>query len=271
MKHPSEFVYHFTSAGAALSIVTKRQLWATDIEYLNDRNEGQLPKKILKSIIEHPNIHLPGLQTTQKHLGALKQSLNHGLVACTISFSQHFRSLPQFRMYCPPAGGYAIGFPLDYLSKIGTLIQCDYSHSHLVEWCRAYAREFLADAASSDREDLDAENLCYEMLGRKPYIQARVLASLRFKSEEFVNELEFRLVAFGLPRQFRESPDRNLIIPYSAVDLPNDEIELRVAPGPNREPILANGSIASMTTAARDAGTKWNIAYLSPGEFGFRA
>lgn len=271
MKHPEEFVFHFTGAGAALSIMTKRELWATDIDYLNDRFEGRLPGKVLGWIIDRPEHYLPDVAVNEKHLGALKRSLNHGLVACTISFSQHYRSLPQFRMYCPPAGGYAIGFPLESLAEIGLLIKCDYSRTNLIEWSRAYAKEFITDAAALDREDLNAENLCHEVIRRKPYIKQRVIAALTFKSEEFINELEHRLVAFGLPKRFRESQDRNLIIPYSAIELPNDPIDVRIVPGPNREPDLAGSSIGSLSRAARDAGTTWSVGHLSPGEFGFRA
>jgi hypothetical protein len=271
MKQPEDFVFHFTSAGAALSIITQRQLWATDIEYLNDRFEGQLPSKALGWIIDRPESNLPGMQVNQKHLGALERSLNHGLVACTISFSQHYRSLPQFRMYCPPAGGYAIGFPLDYLKEIGLLIKCDYSRNNLIEWSRTYAKRFLEDATALDRDDLDAVNLCHEVIRHKPYIKERVIAALTFKSEEFVNELEHRLVAFGLPKQYRESQDRNLIIPYSAIDLPNEPIEVRLVPGPNREPDLASRSVGSLSRAAKEAGTAWSMGHLSPGEFGFRA
>jgi hypothetical protein len=271
MKHPEDFVFHFTSAGAALSILTRRQLWATDIEYLNDRLEGQLPSKVLGWIVDKPENYLPGVQIIEKHLGALRKSLNQGLVACTISFSQHYRSLPQFRMYCPPAGGYAVGFPIDYLKEIGLFIKCDYSRNNLIEWSKAYAMRFLSDATALDSDDLDAVKLCQEIIRRKPYIQERVVAALTFKSEEFVNELEHRLVAFGLPKLFRESQDRNLIIPYSAIDLPNREIEVRLVPGPNREPDLASRSIGSLSRAAREAGTVWSMGHLSPGEFGFRA
>lgn len=269
--HPEDFVFHFTGAGAALSILTRRQLWATDIEYLNDRFEGQLPSKVLRWICQQPQSYLRGLDANPKHIAALLQSLNHGRVACTISFSDHFRSLPQFRMYCPPAGGYAIGFPRDYLRKIGMFIKCDYSHDSLDNWCTSYAASFLSDAVSMDDDLLSAEQLCHKIILLKPYIDQRVIAALTFKSDEFVNELEHRLVAFGLPTQFREAQERNIIIPYSAIDLPNEAIEVRVVAGPNREPDLASRTVGSLFRAARDAGTLWSIGHMSAGEFAFRA
>jgi hypothetical protein len=140
-----------------------------------------------------------------------------------------------------------------------------------MEWCGAYAREFLADAEIVDRDDLNAESLCHEVIRRKPYIKRRVIAALTFKSDEFVNELEHRLIVFGLSTQFRASQDRNLIIPYSAIDLPNDPVEVRIVAGPNREPDLASRTVANLFRAASGAGTAWSMGHLSAGEFGFRA
>lgn len=105
MNQTDGFVFHFSSAGALLSIVTKRQLWATDVEYLNDRFEGQLPSRVLGWMSDKPESFLRGVGTCSKHLESLKLSLNNGFVACSASFSEHYRSLPQYHMYCPAAGG----------------------------------------------------------------------------------------------------------------------------------------------------------------------
>lgn len=271
MSRNEDFVFHFTSAGAALSIFTRRQLWATDIEYLNDRFEGQLPSQVLEWICERPESYLRGTEANPKHIQALRQSLNSGRLACTISFSNHYRSLPQFRMYCPTAGGYAIGFPRDYLEKIGLFIKCDYSNNNLHAWCVSYAKQFLLDAATLDEEALSHEELCRKVISCKPYIDQRVIAALTYKSEEFINESEHRLVAFGLPRLFREAPDRNLVIPYSSIDLPNESVEVKVVAGPNREPDLASRTVGSLSLAAREAGTLWAVGHSSAGKFGFRA
>ncbi len=271
MKSTNDFVFHFTSAGAALSIVTRRELWATDIEYLNDKFEGQLPSRALGWMADKPGTFLPGVTAPQKHLEALRHSLGHGLVTYAVSFSEHYRSLPQYRMYCPPAGGYAIGFPRSYLEKVGTFIKCDYSNSSLMAWCREYAKEFIADARALDRDELSPQELSSAVIRIKPYVQRRVMAGLTFKSGEFVNELEHRLVAFGLPKRYRESPEGNLIVPYGTIELPNDEIEVVIAPGPNRAAGFAGRTIGFLSMAARDAGTKWGIGHLGTGEFGFRA
>lgn len=271
MSHTDDFVFHFSSAGALLSILTKRELWATDVEYLNDKFEGQLPSRVLVWMADKPESFLQGLSTNRKHLEALKLSLNHGLVTCAVSFSEHYRSLPQYRVYCPPAGGYAIGFRKDYLSKFGLFVKCDYSNANLWQWCRAYASEFMKDAAVHDSDAMSPQDLCIKIIGGKSYIQNRVTASLTFKSEEFINEMEHRLILFGLPKQYRESQQRNAIVPYSIIELPNEETDVMVAAGPNREPEYSGSTIGSLSSAARNAGTVWRFSHLGTGEFGFRA
>lgn len=271
MSHTDDFVFHFSNAGSLLSIVTKRQLWATDIEYLNDKFEGQLPSKVLGWMADKPESFLRGVNTCSKHLEALKLSLNSGLVACSASFSEHYRSLPQYRMYCPPAGGYAIGFRKDYLNNVGLFIKCDYSNENLWKWCRKYAMDFLSDAQSTDKEGISSQDLCIKIISSRPYIRNRVIASLTFKSDEFINEREHRLVLFGLPKEYRESQQRNAIVPYSTVDLPNEQTDVMVAAGPNRDPGYSGRTIGSLSSAARNAGTVWKFSHLGTGEFGFRA
>lgn len=271
MGHTDDFVFHFSSAGALLSIVTKRQLWATDIEYLNDKFEGKLPSRVLGWMADKPESFLQGVTARSKHLEALKLSLNHGLVTCSVSFSEHYRSLPQYRMYCPTTGGYALGFRKDYLSKLGLFVKCDYSNDNLWQWCRKFALEFLSDAQSMDNDAISSRDLCIKIISGKSYIRDRVIAGLTFKSDEFINEQEHRLIVFGLPKQYRESQQRNAIVPYSIVDLPNDETSVMVAAGPNREPDYTGRTIGSLSSAARDAGTAWSFSHLGTGEYGFRA
>lgn len=270
MSKTDDFVFHFTGAGALLSIVTQRQLWATDAEYLNDKFEGQLPSKLLTWVADNPEAFLPGVKVHAKYLKALKHSLNHGLLMCTVSFSEHYRSLPQYRMYCPPAGGYAIGFRKDYLSTLGLLVTCDYSRENLWTWCREYARDFFRDAQALDSSDISPEELGIGVISSKEYIKRRVVAGLTYKSDEFINEKEHRLIVGGSPRRYRESAQRNAVIPYVTLALPNDGTDVLIAAGPNREPGYAGRTIGSLQRAAYDAGTNWKFSLLGTGEFGFR-
>lgn len=157
------------------------------------------------------------------------------------------------------------------MAKLGLFIKCDYSNDSLWQCCRKYASEFLIDAKALDNDAMSAQDLCTAVPSRKPYIRERVIAGLTFKSDEFVNEREHRLIVFGLPKEYRESQQRNAIIPYSIVELPNEDTGVMVAAGPNREPGYSGRTIGSLSSAARDAGTAWKLSHLGTGEFGFRA
>jgi hypothetical protein len=193
MQHPERLLHHYTGAGALLSIVTKRALWATSTDFLNDRQEGERPNRVILDMVSNPEVFLPGLENLQaKYLEAVKHSLGSGYLTATVSFSKHPRSLPQFRMYGPSAGGFVVGFPKDYLQKVGTLIQCDYSHENLWAWCKEYVANYLALAAKADEPHLTAQALSHKISSGQ-LIHERVEASLIFKSEDFVNEAESRL------------------------------------------------------------------------------
>lgn len=267
-----QYVFHYSGAGPLISIVTGRSLWATSIEFMNDRFEGELPKRTIQDMIKSPDAYLKGVPyVDEKFLEALRLSLGRSRHAVSVSFSRHWKSLPQFRLYSPSAGGYAIGFPLDYLSKIANLIECNYSNKDLWAWCRSYVTEYLNKAASFDSKHKNAAELNNEIINSTDLIQRRVIAGLTFKSDEFINEAEVRLCTFTRCTRFRESRDGNLVIPYHVVELPNEAIEVPIVYGPNRDPVLSSRSVGNLADAARNAGTTWNMLHLSPGEFGFRA
>jgi len=94
----SNHVFHYTSAGALLSIVTKRQLWATDAAWLNDRLEGALVNRVLQAIADDQCGAFFPMTFPIKHREALGLSLRAGRKCVTTSFWRSWRSLPQFRM-----------------------------------------------------------------------------------------------------------------------------------------------------------------------------
>jgi hypothetical protein len=271
MSEYDNHVFHYTDAGALLSIVTKRSLWATDTSFLNDRLDGLLVDKVLQNFIDYPDILLEKVTVPTKGLAALQQLVRTSRLAVTTSFSTHYRSLPQFRMYTPSAGGYAIGFPKDYLGRVAQLIQCNYSGIELTQWCRAFAREYFGHVTRLDDGIKTAQQIHTEMLRTTDLFQRRLVASLTFKSDEFINEGEFRLYRFSTTRQFRESRDKNLIIPYDLFELPNEPVKVCVVAGPNREPALATKSVYHYFAAAKAFGTVWEMVHMGAGEFGFWA
>ena len=207
----------------------------------------------------------------QKLLDALRWSLNNGAVVAVISFSRHWRSLPMYRMYAPPAGGFVIGFPRNMLESIGSLIDVEYTDGALWQWARTYTVSYMTQAALIDSPAKSAQDINNELVQSTDLIRQRVIAGLTFKSDEFAGEGESRLIFMGGATHYRESRDGNYIVPYQVIDLPNDPIEIPITYGPNRDQRLAQDSTAQAIMAGKRAGTMWSFGQLSSGEYGFRA
>jgi hypothetical protein len=267
----SKHVFHFTGAEALLSILASRELWASSIEFLNDKFDGQWPNRRLQSMSDHPELFF-GVHHgfNKKHLQALQLSLGQARHSATVSFSRHPRSLPQFRMYCPPGGGYAIGFPIDYLSKIATIVECDYSNDALDAWCKSYLIRYCQEVAAIDSRSKTARDIFMELAQQPDLLDQRTLAGLRFKSDEFIHESEVRLCSHVQADRFRISRAQNFVIPYRILNLPNDTIDVLLVAGPSRDSSLADKSLSALSEAARLSGSKWKINLYSIREAGFR-
>jgi Protein of unknown function (DUF2971) len=265
-------IFHYTGGSELLGIVTKRALFATNTSFLNDRFEGTLPSSVLQMFVDRPEAFQPWMASAPaKFREAFGNSLRHGKLAVTTSLSRHWKSLPQFRMYSPPAGGFAIGFPREYLTRVASVVECDYSEANLHNWCASYVREFFTHLARIDDGKKTALELNNEVVSTTDVVSRRIIAGLTFKKDEFSYEAEVRLYRFGVSKYFRASRDGNLIKPYDVLDLPNEKIPVFIVCGPNRDPNLGQQSIFSAIAAAKAAGTEWDIGFLSAGEYGYRA
>jgi hypothetical protein len=94
----SKLYYHYTDAATALKILTNQELWLTHTSFLNDANEGSDLLKHLSKHIENQDIL------------KLLYFIDTRTDAYSCSFSKQKDLLSQWRGYCPPEEGYAIGF-----------------------------------------------------------------------------------------------------------------------------------------------------------------
>jgi len=269
MPKTSDYLFHYCGADALLEIVTSRKLWASDTRYLNDRYEGEILNNKLRDILSNPDVLLRDLSIQRRHAEALTHSLSQGKLHKVACFSKHAMSLPMFRMYAPSAGGYAIGFLTESLSRVGELHNCSYSPDELLAWCHQYVANFASEAERLDKTEFSPDDLATEIGRCTDLIGRRIVASIRFKSSDFLNEAEVRLQPFVVNDCYRSTKEGHAIIPYTPVCLPNDNMSVMLVPGPNRDPKLANETMGDVPRAARAAGTNWvfQLAYWQEHAF----
>jgi hypothetical protein len=155
-----EYLYHYTTAEGLIGIVKNREIWATDIFYLNDQREFRHGIKLAveelqgKGIYEGYRKHVPA---TTSMLGSVAP-LTFPVRVYVSCFSTEADSLGLWRSYCP-RGGYAIGFRYDDLDALRSrnvhLQPCFYDETEqrgvirglLTQACADYDRQ---NAPSSD-------------------------------------------------------------------------------------------------------------------------
>jgi hypothetical protein len=256
---PSNYLYHYTGASAVVGILLNLEFWATDSGFLNDRLERELVDQELSGMANNPLfVHTGKMPITPQLREAVRNHLRQGGNYSILSFSKHGNSLTQFRMYCPPGGGYVLGFTPDYLRRIGKLVECDYSLENMRAWCLDFFTRF-AEAASQLDATADAEAIHRHILSNTSLRQDRIDAGLRFKSDDFKNEDEVRLIISGGRYSIRGVAGDSLLLPYQIVELPDETAEVSIAAGPNADGALAQLSLGHITWLCAKQEKKWEF------------
>lgn len=244
---PPRILYHYTSLEVLEKITRSGEIWASDIEFLNDSDEYVNAKKFIKQELEQrveKNEKLRAM--VHAHVGQIEHELDH-LDTYVTSFSTEADSLPQWRGYCPNAQGVAIGFlpwaiksaefgptKEDYERIDLQLLKCVYTPKEKRTLLDPHLDRFL--------ELLDKH------LGTDSLEPGRLLGTLTdaccpfFKNESFSEEREWRLSVRcwdrnSPPREFHIG--RSTIIPHLKGNLKKNYSldfikEVVIGPTPNQ-------------------------------------
>ncbi|MGB0064825.1 MAG: DUF2971 domain-containing protein [Terracidiphilus sp.] len=137
---PEELLYHYTTQEGLLGIIEKQKIWASHLQYLNDKSEGQIFTKLLLDefawrAATDPEKASSNITAIGRLLGLSIDQADHQNEALYIgssafswitnqstfvtSFSAHGNLLSQWRAYSGGAGGCSIGFRQSYLRSAG--------------------------------------------------------------------------------------------------------------------------------------------------------
>jgi hypothetical protein len=225
-------LFHYTSAEGVVGILTTRQLWLTDLRYVNDLSELQYARELVAS-----RLALAG--SAQQLQAVLREFLRRaaetfdgfqsGNAVYCASFCEDGNLLSQWRAYRGRGGGYAIG--IDFFQTIRLLnrhcalrkvIYDSVAQTTMVDVMIKGFLDFLAGQVASKGGAATTE-LLPSVCGAFQNTVTELLFT--FKHPDFSEEREWRLVHFAnidarfnrgieLP-QFRTFEGN--IIPYFAV------------------------------------------------------
>ena len=240
-----ESLYHYTTAAGLQGILSGQTLWASDLRFLNDTNEGRYAYDLIVDAVAQ--LEHPGLRVDQPARGNdaelgyefavfkdfVALDLNSPdievFVAC---FCESGDLLSQWRAYGSDHG-YAIEFGVAGLRQVAedwssspsaaTLVQVQYGDS---------APQVVQDAMQGMVDD---PNIDYYMEDA-PTVALHLKAALAsIKHPGFREEREWRLVVGlehygGRKVRFRSTP--MAIVPYVEVPFARDMIQsIRIGPG----------------------------------------
>jgi Protein of unknown function (DUF2971) len=267
-------LYHYTSGIGLIGVLTSRCIWATSIRFLNDSREYDLAVDLIRKSIQDR------LQNVRSRFDealyrVLEQNIDRRTTADVYvsSFSENPDQLSQWRAYCPPTGGYAIGFSGKSLattvssSEDRFLAKCIYEQSAQQEVIEDLICAIEATAEKSRRSGLAPDRVyreSYKLLGRLLPLAAPILKDPSFREEE-----EWRLVCLGSSfadtlLRFRMGP--STLVPYFEHSI---AVEKGASPitdvviGPTPHPELACEAVQALL-ASRGAQSAASRASLIP-------
>lgn len=275
---PPSILYHYTSQKGLLEIIDKKELWATNIYYLNDSLEYEYAVKLIHEVMSGYFDALPppraigrGIPPVLEEIPEIEktnlermmlESILGGISAFTsdfdvyvISFSQEGDQLSQWRGYCPNGNGFSLGFETSYLVNIMKkhslrFVGCIYKKEEQVKILKEIIDKSINDFRSflDKLENSKPEDTSKTIMGMiAPTIMELLYIMPRMKHESFYEEKEWRFVGINKGSKhihFREG--KSMIIPYIKIPLVENQEPIkidRIIVGPTPHHQLSQKSI----------------------------
>jgi Protein of unknown function (DUF2971) len=253
--NPPDTLYHYTSQAGAIGILTKKEIWASKIQYLNDSLEFNLPLGMVtvelarQLISTNRKSDKRAIEEMQEDVESIEQ-----VNVCVASFSEEDDLLSQWRAYCADGVGFSIGFDAGSLQKIGgplpefSLAKCSYNpfeHASIVQELVKYGlrrkRSLLSSGSSRQVNPVPP-------FGNMPFRDAVTFCAPLIKHEKFHEEAEWRLISTPLSvldSRFGHRPGRSFLIPYYRLPLETEDGSVKIKEvivGPCPHPELSESS-----------------------------
>jgi Protein of unknown function (DUF2971) len=263
-------LFHYTSSDGLIGILRARELWASNIAFLNDTKEVEHAVDCAKNSIEnklrHGNLNSSEVNVLEEMLQYLGKAGKRYYVA---SFSEDGDLLSQWRAYCPPGGGYSLGVPSTQLISMAmaqgfTLAPCIYDHTKQYRVVSEFADFFLAKFRAHAPTAADEAKLCKKIAWE--FGQHLTRFGTIIKHHTFKEEREWRLISPPIQEpheqlDYRGSAAR--VIPFfrfrlANTNFPNLAISgnepLTVIIGPTSDPSASELAIQFLLTSLLGKG-----------------
>jgi hypothetical protein len=227
---PPKLLFHYTSSHGIVGILKNREMWASNSDHMNDSSEHRFAAELARN-----SISILGMQGFfEKNERLLFDDMINSVGSAAmrfylISFSENRDLLSQWRAYCPPHGGYSIGFSSDQLAAMArkqnfVLVKCVYDqgvHANVIsEIVKSFVSSYRDQISLGKDEKEMRSAIAWEFAQHLAYFGAMI------KHPAFSEECEWRLISQQVPddhpRIDYRGSDRG-VIPYYRFALSDEE------------------------------------------------
>lgn len=251
-EEPPSILYHYTTQKGLLGIIKNREVWATDIFYLNDTMERKYAVDLTLDMIKWrqklcsdnpPKFFASTKEPEKKSITPSfpyrysEDWIEHNMLddLCYLiqrskafhifvfSLSKKGNLLSQWRGYCPH-GGYSIGFNTSAFGKLMEkkglrFVKCIYERNDQEEMIKNIIGNYVNDIRSKSDELSDSETMRTKLTVE--HLVSFLAIAPELKSDSFKEEKEWRIVTVPLREtnfiKFREG--KSTIIPYVKISI----------------------------------------------------
>ena len=248
---PPSLLFHYTKPSSARAIIKGRRLWATDIEYLNDRTEFTLALELLEKERDQFSDLIRKVPHGGEFLMHLYSILKHGTEqpeesVYVFSFSALKDDRVAWDIYGNHGEGYCLGFDYESLKEplreqSFSLVPCEYDsgkHTEIIHQFQKNAVDIFHNTLSAfrraGRPPLQAVNAA-AMKSRLEFLEIAPM----IKNSSWNADNEWRLVSKPLAgrdlwgRKYASSRESGIIddkiIPYFEFNLNTQEQQFHFA------------------------------------------
>lgn len=225
-------LWHYTTLPVFEHIVRSNSLHATNIRHMNDAGEFSMARELFVHALptadsKSPRDEVAGLLRDWARIAFPPEIY-------VASFSAAVDTLSQWRAYCKPGPGVAIGFDVERLTRAAAkrgfcLIRCEYpSRANAKAMVRTLIESKLAEHDGTLRAiseaDPNARQGTVLEVARDIFLAFDELA-VRLKHDGFSEEREYRLFSarsFGLDPEATVRARGGVLVPYRVIDFDPD-------------------------------------------------